>query len=164
MEHSRAPYNPNAASASTFSHHASDSETPLWPYGSDRGPSFEGSSHQHWYETGRTDYAPDPRLLSPRPRPRPCPPSFDPATLYDPPAATSSLSREPEGEWSNAANTAPTDAPVPHFEHTPPAPGVHTHTSASPPSFHPFASSPISGNLNAVAESGLAQPHFNPYS
>jgi hypothetical protein len=203
MERSRALYNNNTSSASTFNPNPSDSDIPLRPYGSDTD--LEGSTHQQWDETGHAiGYAPDPRLHAPRPRP----PSFSPTTLYAPPdaaaAVTYSLRPEPEDEWSNAETPKsarpletifplpfPTNAPIPRLEHTPPAPGGHTHTSASPTSFHPspqelprsgrtlspppsatsqyavfrpehVASSPISGN--AEAGSGLAQPHFSQYS
>lgn len=203
MERARALYNNNTSSASTFNPNPSDSDIPLRPYGSDTD--LEGPTHQQWDETGHAiGYAPDPRLHAPRPRP----PSFSPTTLYAPPdaavAVTYSMRPEPEDEWSNAETPktaqppetitplpVPTDALNPRLEHTPPAPGGHTHTSASPTSFHPspqelphsgrtlspppsatsqyavyhpeqFASSTISGN--GGAGSGLAQPHFNQYS
>lgn len=193
MERSRELYNSNTSSASTFNPNPSDSDIPLRPYGSDTD--LEGSTHQQWDERGHAiGYAPDPRLHAPRPRP----PSFSPTTLYAPPdaaaAVTYSIRPEPVDEWSNAetpksARPSETITPfpvptIPRLEHTPPAPGGHTHTSASPqelphsdralsppPSatsqyavYHPehVASSPISGN--AGAGFGLAQPHFGQYS
>jgi hypothetical protein len=150
MERSRALYNNDISSVSTFNPNPSDSDIPLQPYGSDPDPGFEGSNHQQWDETGHAiGYAPDPRLHAPRPRP----PSFSPTTLYAPPdaaaAVTSSIRPEPEDEWSNAETPrtarppetiaplpVPTDAPIPRLD-TPAAPREHTHTGPSPTSSHP---------------------------
>jgi hypothetical protein len=170
MERSRALYNNNTSSVSTFDQNPSDSDIPLRPYGSDPDPGFEGSTHQQWDEAGHAiGYAPDPRLHAPRPRP----PSFSPTTLYAPPdaaaAVTYSIRPEPEDEWSNAETpkTArpsetitplpiPTNVPIPRLEHTLPAPG-----ELSPPSQYAVyrPENPISGNPGAGSE--LAQPHFN---
>jgi hypothetical protein len=151
MERSRALYNNEPLSVSTFNPNPSDSDIPLRPYGSDPDPSFERSTHQQWDETGQAiGYAPDPRLHAPRPRP----PSFSPTTLYAPPdaaaAVTSSIRPELEDEWSNAETPqtarppetitplpVPTNAPISRLEHTLPAPGDHTNTGPSPTSFHP---------------------------
>jgi len=206
MERSRALYDHDVSSSSTFNPNPSDSDIPLRSYGSDPDPGFEESTHQQWDETGHAiGYAPDPRLHAPHPRP----PSFSPTTLYAPPGAaaavTSSIRPEPEDEWSNAETPktarppetitslpVPTDAPIPHLEHTPPALREHTYTGPSPTSSYPselshsaralsspssatsqyavyrpehLASSPTSGNTgNTGTGFELAQPQFYQYS
>jgi hypothetical protein len=170
MERSRALYDNNTPSVSTFNPNPSDSDIPLRPYGSDTD--LEGTTHQQWDETGRAiGYAPDPRLHAPRPRP----PSFSPTTLYAPPdaaaAVTYSIRPEPEDEWSNAETPktarppetitplpVPTDAPITRFEHTHQAPGGHPHTGASPTSFHPSPQElPHSGRILSPPPSATSQ-------
>jgi hypothetical protein len=144
MERSRALYNNDISSVSTFNPNPSDSDIPLRPYDSDANPGFEGSTHQQWDETGHAiGYAPDPRLHAPRPRP----PSFSPTTLYAPPdaaaAVTSSMRPEPEDEWTNAetpktARPPETIAPLPFPTETLPYPSSqelpHSARTLSPPS------------------------------
>ena len=194
MERSGALYNNDISSVSTFNPNPSDSDIPLRPYGSDPDPSFEGSTHQQWDETGRAiGYVPDPRLHAPRPRP----PSFSPTTLYAPPeaaaAVTSSIRPEPEDEWSNAETPKTarppetvtplpihTNMPIPRLEHSHTSPSSHPSPQELPHSGRTL-SSPSSATSqyamyrpehfgsspisgNAGAGSGLAQPHFNQYS
>jgi hypothetical protein len=172
MERSRALYNNDTSSVSTFNPNPSDSDIPLRPYGSDPDPGFEGSTHQQWDETGHAiGYAPDPRLHAPRPRP----PSFSPTTLYAPPdaaaAVTSSIRPEPEDEWSNAETPktarppetiiplpVPTNAPIPRLEYAPQAHGEHTHTRLSPTSSDPSPQElPHSGRTLSPPSSATSQ-------
>jgi hypothetical protein len=171
MERSRALYNNDTSSVSPFNPNPSDSEIPLRPYGSDPDPGFEGSTHQQWDETGHAiNYAPDPRLHAPRPRP----PSFSPTTLYAPPdaaaAVTYSIRPELEDEWSNAETPktarpemitplpVPTNAPIPRLEHAPPAPGEHTYTRPSPTSSDPSPQElPHSGRALSPPSSATSQ-------
>jgi hypothetical protein len=175
MERSRALYNNDTPSVSTFNPNPSDSDIPLRPYGSDPDPGFEGSTHQQWDDTGHAiGYAPDPRLHAPRPRP----PSFSPTTLYAPPdaaaAVTSSIRSEPEDEWSNAETpkTArppetitplpiPTNVPIPRLDHTLPAPGQHTHQSPSShpsPQELPHSGRTLSPPLSATSQYAVHRP------
>ena len=184
MERSRALYNNDIPSVSTFNPNPSDSDIPLRPYGSDPEPGFEGSTHQQWDESGHAiGYAPDPRLHAPRPRP----PSFSPTTLYAPPdaaaAVTSSIRPELEDEWYNAEipETArppeiitplpvPTNAPIPRLEHTLPAPGKLTHSGPSPTSSHPSPQElPHSGRthsppLSSTSQYAVYRPASSPIS
>ena len=109
-------YNRSESTLSAFNPNASDSEIPLQPYDPESEAGLGGPSHQQWDERGRAiGYTPDPRLHAPRPRV----PSFNPASLYDPPvgAATKITSQGPEDEWTNADSpkTArpPDVAPIP---------------------------------------------------
>jgi len=172
MERSRALYNNDTSSASTFNQNPSDSDIPLRPYGSDSDPGFERSTHQQWDEAGHAiGYAPDPRLHAPRPRP----PSFSPTTLYAPPdsaaAVTASMRPEHEDEWSNSETPktarppetiTPLSIPTPRLEYSSPARGEYPHTSPSLTSYHPSPQElPHSGRTHSPPSSATSQ--YAPY-
>jgi hypothetical protein len=140
MDLTRSYYRHDGSSASAFNPNLSESDIPLHPYDSERDADFEESIHQRWDESGHAvGYAPDPRLLAPRPRP----PPFKPSALYASPdaALAATLSRDSGDEWSNAKtpkeSRLPDDAttPVPGPAPIPPVsfpPEDHASTSVPP--------------------------------